>query len=660
MLKNKNFKIGLYIRVSSEEQAENPEGSLKNQEQRLREAVAFRNRQSSFGEIAGVYIDAGISAKDMNRPQLQNMLRDVRSGKISLVMVTEISRLSRNNRDFLSMWDMMHDQKCSFMSLREDFDTTTAAGEMLMFQLMNFAQFERKQTSERVAANILARASRGLYNGGSIPLGYKKSHEKTGYLEIDEPHAATVRIAFDTFLKEGSLSRTARWLNNNGYKSKSHLEGGGSRMRLGHFTVDNLHLILKNKIYIGVKVYRQKDEVKETKAAWEGIVDIAVFNRVNELLAKNKSRLKPVTDKSKYPYLISGVSFCMTCGDYMPGKSANGRNGKVPYYEHSWATKRESCLSKKTFKCDPHRVQAKKIEPLVWTEFCKFLDSKEFILSLMEKVKALHGHNDEEQERKRLKSKIGGLNSQLEALAERLEILPKTVSPGPLFKQMEKLEAAKKEHQERLMQLKELNLDQRLVAIETLESFAKVASKTLKETEDFNVKRMILQKFIRRVEIGVESVKIFWNLDKDFYETELKIKEFSPANSAGEASSYLNGLEGKKKAPARDGAFKNFSTNVGSQSLTYGAPLLQVVEPIKFIITRGYPVRCYKVKTDFALLARKRWIEGASIGELAQLFEVAEETVKGYLRQLKDQEKLKALGILDKEMSAIYKGMAKE
>ncbi len=95
-------------------------------------------------------------------------------------------------------------------------------------------------------------------------------------------------------------------------------------------------------------------------------------------------------------------------------------------------------------------------------------------------------------------------------------------------------------------------------------------------------------------------------------------------------------------------------------SVKNGAPLLQVVEPIKFIITRGYPVRCYKVKTDFALLARKRWIEGASIGELAQLFEVAEETVKGYLRQLKDQKKLKALGILDKEMPAIYKGIARE
>jgi site-specific DNA recombinase len=144
MLNDHNYKIALYIRVSTEEQAANAEGSLKSQEQRLRGAVEFRNRQSNFGELVGVYIDAGISAKDMNRPRLQDMLRDIRSKKVNLVMVTEITRLSRNNRDFLEMWDMMRDLGCRFMSLGNDFDTTTAAGEMLLFQMMNFAQFERK------------------------------------------------------------------------------------------------------------------------------------------------------------------------------------------------------------------------------------------------------------------------------------------------------------------------------------------------------------------------------------------------------------------------------------------------------------------------------------------------------------------------------------
>ncbi len=356
-------------------------------------------------------------------------------------------------------------------------------------------------------------------------------------------------MVFEMFLKEGSLSRTARWLNDNGYKSKTHLEGGGSRMSLGHFTVSNLQLILRNKIYVGVKVFQQKGEWRETKAVWDGIIEESVFQRVNEMLTKNKSKLKPITSSNRHPYILSGVAFCMTCGDHMPGKSATGRNGKVPYYEHSWATKRESCLTKKTFKCEPHRVQAKKLEPLVWEEFCKFLDSKEFILDLMDKVKAIHGKNDEEQEGKRLKAKIWGLNSQLDALAERIAILPKTVSAVPLFKQMEKLELAKKDHEERLLKVKELNLDQRLVPLETFENFARQFSKSLKETPDFNIRRMTLQKFIRRVEIGTDSVKIYWNLDKEFYERELKIK----------------------KPGARDPGFLKTSANVGSQSLTNGA-----------------------------------------------------------------------------------------
>lgn len=524
MLKNKNFNIALYIRVSTEEQAENPEGSIKNQEQRLREAVAYRKKQSNFGQIFNVYMDAGISAKDMNRPALQTMLKDMRAQKINLIMVTEISRLSRNNRDFLNMWDMMSEVKCSFMSLREDFDTTTAAGEMLLFQLINFAQFERKQTSERVSANILARASRGLYNGGTIPLGFKKCHTKNGSLDIDEPHAATVRVAFEAFLREGSLSRAARWMNDNGYKAKAHLEGGGSRMRLGHFTVDNLQAIIRNKAYIGIKTYTQKGELKEVKAVWLPIVDEMIFERANEKLTKNHSRFKPLKETTKHPYLLSGICFCMKCGNHMPGKSATGRNGKVAYYEHSWATKRNSTLTKKTFQCEPTRVQAKKAEALVWVEFCKFIESRKFLLELRNKVKAIHKNNDEESERGKLKARLYGVNSQLDALAERLSILPKAVSATPIFKQMEKLELVKKEIEDGLLKIKDLNIDERLVPIATFEEFAAFAGLTIKNNPDFNIRRNLLQKFIHRVEIGVDSIKIYWNLDKDFYEQELKIK----------------------------------------------------------------------------------------------------------------------------------------
>ena len=120
---------------------------------------------------------------------LQELLRAVRNGEVNLIMVTELSRLSRNTRDFIQMWDMMRVHGCSFLSLREDFDTTNAAGELLIMQLMNLAQFERRQTSERVEVNIAARAARGLYNGGLVPVGYRTIADKPGYLEVEEEMA---------------------------------------------------------------------------------------------------------------------------------------------------------------------------------------------------------------------------------------------------------------------------------------------------------------------------------------------------------------------------------------------------------------------------------------------------------------------------------------
>jgi len=146
-------------------------------------------------------------------------------------------------------------------------------------------------------------------------------------------------------------------------------------------------------------------------------------------------------------------------------------------------------------------------------------------------VKAIHKNNNEESERGKLKAKLYGVSSQLDALAERLSMLPKTASATPIFKQMEKLELVKKEIEEGLSKIKDLNIDERLVPIETFEKLTEFASLAIKNNPDFNIKRNLLQKFIHRVEIGVDSIKIYWNLDKDFYEQELKIK--NPEKKSG-------------------------------------------------------------------------------------------------------------------------------
>lgn len=201
-------RIGLYIRVSSEEQARIQDGSLVSQRKRLEEFVEGQNRrETGWGKIFDVYVDEGKSAKNMNRSEFQRLLRDIQSGHVSLVLATELSRLSRSIRDFCELWDFFKEHKTGFVTLREQFDTTTAAGEMMVFNLINFAQFERKQTSERLVANFTSRANRGLWNGGQIPLGYKRNPSNPGNLLVAETEAEVIQAIFSTFLKPATYVR---------------------------------------------------------------------------------------------------------------------------------------------------------------------------------------------------------------------------------------------------------------------------------------------------------------------------------------------------------------------------------------------------------------------------------------------------------------------
>lgn len=138
------------------------------------------------------------------------MFKAIENKEIDMVMVTEYSRLSRNMKDFAGMWELFKNFNCGLISLREQFDTSSAAGEMMLYNMANLAQFERRLTSERVISSRLDRTSRGLFNGGVIPLGYKRIEGKPGYLEINEEEAKVVRELFRAFLREGTISKAAK------------------------------------------------------------------------------------------------------------------------------------------------------------------------------------------------------------------------------------------------------------------------------------------------------------------------------------------------------------------------------------------------------------------------------------------------------------------
>lgn len=523
MINRKSYKIGIYIRVSTQEQADNPEGSIKNQRDRLEQMVKLKNMQEDFGEIVDVYIDEAKSGKDTNRPELKRMLADIEKKNINLVMASELSRISRNIQDFAKIWNMMKGIGCSFFSLRENFDTTTAAGEMVLYTLANLSQFERRQVSERVSANFIARAKRGLSNGGVTPVGYKRIEGKPGFLEIDPEQKELVEKCFEYFLSEGTLALAAKRLNKENYQLKARMSGGRATSK--HFNVENLYRILINKTMCGVKTYEEFGEVHEVKAVWKGIIKRDKFDKVQVLLAKNRSMKKTASNR-RYPYILTGLVYCADCGDRLCGKSAHGRSGKVGYYEHGWRYRKNYCKTDKMHNCSsPNRFSAEKVHELVIEKITRLLSSKEVAKSLLKRAKGIDKKDPIKAEIKRYQNKKINIDRKLEMLTERLTELPSEVSAKPIYTKMTNLES-QKEELNKLLEEKKRELKGVMEAPTDLanwEEFLRLFSEIFKRHLSTNEQTKLISRMISKIELGAKDMKIHYFVGEDYIKRELAI-----------------------------------------------------------------------------------------------------------------------------------------
>ena len=435
-------RIGIYIRVSTEEQARIQDGSLVSQRKRLEEYVDGQNRrEASWGKIIGVYVDEGKSAKDLNRPEFQRLLEDVRLGKVDLILATELSRLSRSIKDFCGLWDLFKEKGCQFITLREQFDTTTAAGEMMVFNLINFAQFERKQTAERIAANWASRAKRGLWNGGTIPLGFDRNPKNPGALVPNPVEAKQVEMIFETFLEVRSLRQTCLKLSKLGIHSRRFINKAGANRGGGHFTVSTLYGLLTNRSYVGLREVSKKAGSHETvPASWPAIVGQEIFEQTQKLLAANHSKLKP-RDAKTYAYPMTEKVICGECGKTLGGKSAQGRSRTHYYYAHSRQLKSDGINHHK--RCRLERVQAERLEEIVSRSIQRLLNSSERFDEMIRIYR-----EKTEQDLPGLDGRIKTLDSDLKLAEKRIENLtlrvadlPPDMPADPLYRQMKDLQA---------------------------------------------------------------------------------------------------------------------------------------------------------------------------------------------------------------------------
>ena len=392
-------KIGYYIRVSTDEQAQVLEGSLDSQKHRLNSFIDIKNLQEpSWGKLIETYVDEGFSAKDTKRPAYQKMMRDIRAGKISLILVTDLSRLSRNILDFCLLLEDLKKHNAKFLSMKEQFDTSTPAGEMMVFNMINLAQFERKQTSERVSQNFHARAQRGLLNGGGVILGYDKAPKNSSTYFVNESEADDVRRIFEMFIEEGSCPKTIERLNQSGIKPKTNYKRKYRAANRGIWHRQTLVGLLTNIAYVGKRevnkgkrtqdpeTLKAYEKYQVVKASWPPIVDQKVFDEAQKIIAvTHLAQTQRLAKKETRVFFLTGLLKCGECGAPYFGAASHGKNKPHRYYKHSH-------LVGDTFNCTTKRIRADELEADVLQYLERYLREAGYLDSVEDKIETASGN----------------------------------------------------------------------------------------------------------------------------------------------------------------------------------------------------------------------------------------------------------------------------
>jgi len=505
-------RVGIYIRVSSEEQARIQEGSLVSQRHRLLEFIEFQNkRDANWGVLVDIYCDEGKSAKNMKgRPEFLRMLSDVKTGRIDLIVATELSRLNRNIRDFCEVWDLLKAHKASFVTLRENFDTTTASGEMMVFNLINYAQYERMQTSERISANWLSRSKRGLFNGGTIPLGYDRNPKNKGELAVNKEEAALVQKIFTTFLEKETVRKTQATLTEQGISNKAFINKHGLEKGGKSFSVGTLQSVLTDKKYLGLKEVRHKDGSLETiKAVWPAIIDEETFVKVQERLSKNKNRYKPETWK-KYPFPLTELIQCGECGKPLGGKSGTGRSAaKHHYYGHSQIKNPFQKDLAKT--CQVKNIRAPRLEEIVTRSLRSLLEDPSLITKWIEiyQSKTTSDLPEVHAQAKKLELEIQTTSKRISNLVQRVAELPPEVPADAFYEQIKQM--TQKMHELKLsketLKTKEMDLKGQEIDQEGLKAKIEYVIKNL-ESAPKEKQRPIFTNLVKFIEVHPTKIKM--------------------------------------------------------------------------------------------------------------------------------------------------------
>lgn len=542
--KKDNRSIAIYSRKSK---FTGKGESIENQIELCRQYIDLHFPTISKDKIL-VYEDEGFSGGNTQRPQFKNMMKSVREGNIGTIICYRLDRISRNTGDFAKLIDELDRRNIEFVSVRDNFDTTTPTGRAMMMMVSVFSQLERETIAERIRDNMHELAKTGRWLGGNTPTGYKSEKvERTTAdgkvrslykLDIIEEEAELIRLIFSKFLETNSLTQTETYLLVNHIMTKNEKQ----------FTRFTIKSILLNPVYMAADTdawnyFEQADiEIYADKSEFDGGFGIMAYNKtsqsigranqlndmsewivavgkhkpiisgadwvkVQKMLEQNRSKSyrKPRSNVA----LLSGLLLCGNCGDYMrPKLSKRVNKDGEQIYSYLCQTKERS----RRQICDSKNPNGNILDSLVCEHIKKLsADSSDFIKQL-EKAKKQITENGQEYDNQleNCKKELAETEKQIKALVMALSKSDGTTTYEYVNEQIEELHKKKTGIENRIEELKCLTQNHQLsdkefdILRDMLCSFAGSF-----ETMNIEQKRAALRTFIKKVVWDGENVHVY-------------------------------------------------------------------------------------------------------------------------------------------------------
>ena len=361
----RKLRCAVYTRKSSEEGLEQAFNSLDAQRDAC-EAYILSQRAEGWLLVPDRYDDGGVSGGTLERPALRRLLADIEAGRVDVVVVYKIDRLSRALMDFAKLVEVFDRHQVTFVSVTQAFNTTTSMGRLTLNVLLSFAQFEREVIGERIRDKFAASRRKGMWMGGNVPFGYVVRDRK---LVIHETQAAMVRAIFERFAKVGSATTLAGTLAREGVltpRGKPYDKGA-------------LYKLLTNRVYVGEAVHKGTAYPGEHQA----IVTRALWDKVHGILAESP-RKRAADTRSSSPALLKGLIFGPTGCAMSPTHTRKG--GRLYRYYVSQAV-----LKQGRDACPIGRLPAAEIEAAVIDQVRGLLRAPEIVVGTWRAARTKNG-----------------------------------------------------------------------------------------------------------------------------------------------------------------------------------------------------------------------------------------------------------------------------